>query len=785
MITPPRVTRSRQDSLERAILPHAPCIPAQSISPYRLHLASFSKINRLGYHVHSFREVRVNHFLRWLSAAALFSATFLFSVVFSSGTEGSGGIRGFQPARVEAERALEQKFRDIPDAAHAEADLRHITAEPHMAGTEASHRVAQWLQEQYRSFGFDAEIASYSVWLPQPREVKLELIAPESKRLASPEQPYEVDKDTLDARAVVGFNAYSPSADVTAPVVYVNYGGPEDYRELDARGISVEGKIAIARYGHSYRGIKTKLAEEHKAVGLIIYSDPQDDGYVAGDPFPRGPWRPMSGIQRGSILYTQLYPGDPLTPGVAATPDAKRLAPADAVNVSHIPTLPINAQDAATILQNLTGPQVAKGWQGGLPFTYHLGPGDATAHIKVVMDYQQRPIYDVIAKLRGTDDNQWVVMGNHHDAWVFGAADPGSGTAVMLETARALGELARTGWKPRRTIVICQWDGEEPGLIGSTEWVEANRAELQSKAVAYINTDVGVIGPNFSASATPSLKEIIRDATREVQDPRSSPARSVYDVWRERATHPKDEASGTARSEAKSETPGEVSLSALGAGSDFCPFLDHAGIPSMDVGFSGDYGVYHALYDDFYWMKHFGDPTFAYHAALARIIGTMALRLDEADVLPYDFTTYASEIARAAADMASRATQPGGDSGAAKAVSEASAQLTAAAARAAQALQSLSGSPLTPAKETELNRLLAAVEQSLLSPEGLLGRPWYRHTVFAPGIHAGYAAEIFPGPSEALERKDRAAFRHEADSLASALRRAAALLDQIARLAQP
>jgi N-acetylated-alpha-linked acidic dipeptidase len=749
------------------------------------HLASFSKAGLLGYHVRSFREVRVNHLLRWLSAAFIFSGTFLFSVVISSGTEGSGSIRGFQATRVEAQRSLEQKLRDIPDAAHAEANLRHLTSEPHMAGTEASHRVAQWLQEQYRSFGFDAEIVSYSVWLPQPREVKLELTAPETKSLATPEQSFEVDKDTFDTRAVVGFNAFSPSADVTAPLVYVNYGAPEDYRDLDARGISVEGKIGVVRYGHSYRGIKTKLAEEHKAVGLIIYSDPQDDGYVAGDPFPRGPWRPMSGIQRGSVLYTQLYPGDPLTPGVAATPDAKRLAPADAANLPHIPTLPINAQDAAVILQNLGGPQVPKGWQGGLPFTYHLGPGDSTAHMKLVMDYQQRAIYDVIAKLHGTDDGQWVVMGNHHDAWVFGAADPNSGTAVMLETARAFGELVRTGWKPRRTIVMCEWDAEEPGLIGSTEWVEANRTELQSKAVAYMNTDVGVNGPNFSASATPSLKELVRDVTRDVQDPHPSPNRSIYDVWRERAMHPRDEASGNARPEPKSETPGEVPLSALGAGSDFCPFLDHAGIPSLDMGFGGDYGVYHSLYDDFYWIKHFGDPTFVYHATLARIIGTVALRLDEADVLPYDFTAYASEIARSAGELASHAGQPGGDPAAAKAVSEASAQLTAAAARATKALQSLSTSPLSPARQSELNRSLAAVEQSLLSPEGLVGRPWYKHTVYAPGIHAGYAAEVFPGPNEALERKNSAVFRAEADSLAAALRRAAARLDDVARLAQP
>ncbi|MGH9712513.1 MAG: M28 family metallopeptidase [Candidatus Acidiferrales bacterium] len=723
----------------------------------------------------------MNHLFRRVIAAILFAGSCMFSVAIPGGAGGSGAIRGFLPARVEAERALEQELRSIPDAARAESNLRHITAEPHMAGTEASHRVAEWLRDQYRSFGFDAEIVSYSAWLPQPREVKLELTAPETKQLATPEQPYEMDKDTFDKRAVAAFNAFSPSADVTAPVVYVNYGLQEDYRELETCGVSVEGRIVMARYGRSYRGIKAKLAQEHKAVALIIYSDPQDDGYAAGDPFPRGPWRPMSGIQRGSILYTELYPGDPLTPGVAATPDAKRLAPADAANMPQIPTMPINAQDAGVILQHLGGPHVPKRWQGGLPFTYHLGPGEAVAHIKLVMDYQQRPLYDVIARLRGADDSQWVVMGNHHDAWVFGAADPGSGTAVMLETARALGDLVRTGWKPRRTIVMCEWDGEEPGLVGSTEWVEANRAELQAKAVAYINTDVGVIGPNFNGSATPSLKELIRDATREVRDPRGK--RSVYEVWRERAGHPKDEASGTARSEAESEPASETPLSALGAGSDFCPFLDHAGIPAMDVGFGGDYGVYHALYDDFYWMKHFGDPTFEYHAALARIIGTIALRLDEADVLPYDYSAYASEIARAARELAGRASQSGVDAASAKVVSEASEELTASAARAMGALQTLGASPVSAAKEAELNHALASFEQSLLSPQGLTGRPWYKHTMYAPGSYAGYAAEIMPGPNEALDRKDPAAFHHEAEALAAAVRRAAASLDNIARIA--
>jgi N-acetylated-alpha-linked acidic dipeptidase len=723
----------------------------------------------------------MNHSLRWMAAAALSTGAFLLPVALAGRADGTGGIRGFAPARVEAERALEQKLRAVPDAQHAESDLRHLTSEPHIAGSEASHRVAEWLRDQYHSYGFDADIVSYSVWLPQPRAVKLEMIAPEKKTLASPEQPFEVDKDTYDKRAVVAYNAYSPSADVSASVVYVNYGMPEDYQQLEGLGISVEGKIAIARYGHGYRGIKTKLAEEHKAVGLVIFSDPQDDGYMAGDAFPRGPWRPMSGIQRGSVLYTEIYPGDPLTPGTGATPDAKRLAPADATNLPRIPTLPINAQDAAVILAQLGGPHVPKGWQGGLPFTYHVGPGQAEVHMKLVMDYQQRPLYDVIAKLHGTDDGEWIMMGNHHDAWVFGAVDPNSGTSVMLETARALGELARSGWKPRRTIVMCEWDGEEPGLLGSTEWVEANRAELQSKALIYMNTDVGVAGPNFGASATPSLKQFVRDAARDVQDPRAS--RSIYDVWRERLAQARENANGTARRDPPPDPSGEVPLGALGAGSDFCPFFDHAGIPSMDMGFGGDYGVYHALYDDFYWMKHFGDPTFAYHATAARILATMALRFDEADLLPFDYAAYASEIAHAANDVVVRAGAQTNGETKLKAVTEAATELSAAASRATQALKNISSETIDPAKAMKINRALSSVEQAFLAPEGLSGRPWYKHTIYAPGSYAGYAAEVMPGVSEALDRRDAATLRREEESLAAALRRAAARLDDIARIA--
>jgi N-acetylated-alpha-linked acidic dipeptidase len=716
-----------------------------------------------------------------IRTAITLASIFVFPAAISRGTQDNPGIRGFAPARVAAERALEQQMRAIPDPARAESNLRHITSEPHMAGTEASHRVAEWLRDQYRSYGFDAEIASYSVWLAQPRELRLELTAPDKKTLGTPEQPFPVDPDTSSRNIVAGFNAFSPSGDVTAPVVYVNYGMQADYRELDKLGISVAGKIAIARYGGCYRGIKTKLAEEHKALGLIIYSDPEDDGYVAGDVFPNGPWRPMSGIQRGSVEYTEIYPGDPLTPGVAASPNTKRLAPADAANLPRIPTMPINSQDASVILANLGGPHVPRQWQGGLPFTYHVGPGAAVAHMKLEMDYQQRTLYDVIAKLRGANDGEWVVLGNHHDAWVYGAVDPGSGTATMLETAHAFGELVRAGWKPRRTIVMCEWDGEEPGLMGSTEWVEANRTELQAKAVAYLNTDVGVAGPNFTASATPSLKELVREVTREVQDPRD--VRSIYNVWLDRATRQQEEPNGIARPSAKLTSPGEAPIEALGAGSDFCPFFDHAGIPSLDAGFVGDYGVYHSMYDDFYWMKKFGDPTFEFHVALAKILGTLALRLDESDTLPFDYSAYAAEISRAVNDLSTRAAKQGIGSTDVPTVSDAAAQLTASAARASQAIQQWGNVSPNAAKQAELNRELVSIEQALLTPEGLSGRTWYKHTIYAPGTYAGYAAEVLPGANEALDRQDAATFAHEAAALAAALHRAAAGLDEIARTA--
>src|SRR3984885_9151215 len=735
--------------------------------------------------------------------AAWWAAVFGVSVLASVAVLGASGAaahgdtqsQSYSLPYGEAEARLEADFQKIPNARQAESRLKTITANPHMAGTEGSHKVAEWLRAQYESYGFDAKIVTYSAWMPQPKEIKLELVEPEKKVLGTQEQPFAEDKDSQNKELMPAFNAYSASGDVTAPVVYVNYGTQDDYKQLDAMGVDVAGKIVLARYGKSYRGIKAKIAEERKAVGVLIYSDPYDDGYDAGDVFPKGPWRPMSGIQRGSVVYTQIYPGDPLTPGVAATPDAKRIAPEQAASLPKIPTLPINAQDASSILSNLTMGKVPREWQGGLPFTYHSGPG-AMVHLKVEMDYRQRNLYDVIAKLRGTDDNEWVLLGNHHDAWVYGAVDPNSGTTVMLETARALGELARKGWKPQRSIVMCEWDGEEEALLGSTEWVEQNLKELQEKAVVYINTDVGVSGPNFGASVTPSLKRMVRAATTEVTYPELH--QTVYDAWRDRVRKTRAEKPNAPPDETLMRGE-EVPVGDLGAGSDFCPFFDHAGIPSIDVGFGGEYGVYHSMYDDFYWMKHFGDPTFEFHATLARVLGVLTLRF-VAGFEDFDLAAYGTRIQARVKYLQGQADEAHMNdlklNGLAKSADN---FLEAIAIQSGSSgpdvgLASKSGriaSPITPpAAETdrravEFRRSLETEEQNFLSPSGLIGRPWYKHVMFAPGSYAGYASVMMPGLTEAIWRKDLTTAQQEAAQIQEALDRAAGQLKKAYQIGVP
>jgi N-acetylated-alpha-linked acidic dipeptidase len=690
-------------------------------------------------------------------------------------------IRGFAPSRAAAQKELEGKLQRVPDPASAERHLRTITSEPHMAGTDGSRRVAEYLRDQYRSFGLEAELATYKVWLPHPAEVKLELLTPEKKELGTQEDPFEWDKDSYTKNAVIGYNGYSPSGEVTAEVVYANYGLPADYRRLKELGVNAEGKIVLVRYGGAFRGVKVRVAEENKAAGVLIYSDPTDDGYMVGDAYPRGPFRPPSAIQRGSIYYGFLYSGDPLTPGVAATESARRLDSAKAETLPRIPAMPINYRDAEHILRNLGGPRVPREWQGGLPFTYHAGQGQAVVHMKLVMDYQLRTIYDPIARLRGENDDEWVIVGNHHDAWVFGAVDPSSGTTALLEAARALGELARTGWKPRRTIVIANWDAEEFGLIGSVEWVEEHRAELQRRAVAYINVDSAVSGPNFGSSATPSLREFIREAAREVADPRTG--RSVYDAWRE------NQESGRGRRAAPTvpQTPGasplrgesEVTLGILGSGSDFTAFFHHSGIPSLDIGFGGEYGVYHSLYDNFYWMKTWGDPTFAYHATAARMISVLVARLAEADVLPFDYETSAAEISRYIAELEPAVKSAGEGRLDLKPLTDAAAAFAGSAARARKALNAQEGPAADPKRRARINRALIETEHAFLSPQGLTGRTWYKHLIYAPGSYAGYAATTLPGVREAIEKRDWETARREAAALADALRRAAATLDRI------
>jgi N-acetylated-alpha-linked acidic dipeptidase len=690
---------------------------------------------------------------------------------------GPSALRGFTAERAAAQRALEEKLQRIPNAEGAEKHLRFLTSEPHMAGTDGSRRVAEYIREQFRQFGLETEMKTYKVWLPQPKEVRLELVSPERKTLATQEDAYDADRDTLNRNAVIGFNGYSASGEVKAQVVYVNYGLPEDYQRLRELGVPVEGKIVLARYGRSFRGVKALVAQENKAVGLILHSDPFDDGYMAGDAYPRGPFRPPSGIQRGSVYFGVYYSGDPLTPGVAATENAKRLDPAEAKSLPRIPVMPINYRDASEILSRLNGPRVPREWQGGLPFTYHTGPGGAAVHMKVEMDYQLRTIYDPIARIRGVNDKEWVIVGNHHDAWVFGAVDPSSGTTTMLEMARSLSELVRSGWKPRRTILLACWDAEEYGLIGSTEWVEEHRAELQQKAVAYINVDSAVSGPNFGSSATPSLRAFIREAVRAVNDPRTG--KSVYDAWKDNAARGQARRRSTGGTESPASQDADVPLGVLGSGSDFTAFYQHVGIPSFDFGFGGEYGVYHSLYDNFFWMKNWGDPNFAYHAAAARVLSVFVTRMAEAEVLPFDYETYAAEIERYVADLQKLVAGNGEGKLDLKPVAEATAEFAAAAARAQKVVSNPAVLAANPARAAKLNRALVETEQALLAPGGISGRTWYKHTIFAPGTYAGYAAVLLPGVREAADRGDWATARIEAAALAEALRRAAATLAAI------
>ncbi len=642
-----------------------------------------------------------------------------------------------------AESKIEDEFLAVPDAKLAGQELKTLTAEPHMAATSEDHKTAEYVAEKFRAAGLDTTIVPYRVLMNWPKVVRVQAYDAAGHLLMTGPTPEHLAGDPAgdNRRVIMPFNGSSASGEVTGEVVYANYGRIQDFDELESKHIDLHGKIVICRYGANFRGVKVYLAEQRGAVGVLIYSDPQDDGYFKGDPWPIGPWRPATGVQRGSVQYLFKYPGDPETPGVASTldlPDSARVSPDG--NQPHIVSIPMSYHDAAPILEALKGPGAPQGWQGALPFRYHLGPGGVTVHLVSDQDYQRRIIWDVIGTITGSQDpDAWVVVGNHRDAWVYGAVDPNSGTAAMLEAVHGAGALLRQGWRPKRTIVFCSWDAEEEGLIGSTEWVEQNAQALEH-AVAYFNVDVGVSGPDFTASAVPSLKTFLRQLTQSVPSPAGG---TVYEQWK--VSHPpEDEHRG---SNAPPET-GDVHVGDLGSGSDYTPFLQHIGVPSTDIGSEGPYGVYHSAFDDFAWFKHNADPNFLYLQQMARVLGLEAVRMADADVLPYDYVAYAQEISSYIDDARKKAKDKGLTS-LDFAPAEAAASRLMAAAQQAHKLQE---NP--PSDSNGLNAALRQTEADFITPAGLPSRPWYRHAIYAPGEYTGYAAVVIPGVNEAIDAHD-------------------------------
>jgi N-acetylated-alpha-linked acidic dipeptidase len=675
-----------------------------------------------------------------------------------------------------AQAKIEKEFLAVPDAQMAGLHLKTLTAEPHLASTPEDRKTAEYVAQKFRAAGLETEIVPYRVLMNQPKAVRVEAYDARGKLLMTGPTREHVDGDPYqdDPRVAMPFNGSSGSGDVTAEVVYANYGRLEDFDQLAAQHIDLRGKIVLVRYGSNYRGVKVYIAEQRGAAGVLIYSDPQDDGFFKGDAYPNGPWRPETGVQRGSVQYLFKYPGDPETPGIASTldlPDSARIPAGQTGNQPHIISIPISYHDAAPILQALGGPGVPQGWQGALPFRYHLGQADGSPGVKVHLvsqqDYQRRIIWDVIGKIKGSEyPDEWVVAGNHRDAWVYGAVDPSSGTAAMLEAVHGFGALLHQGWRPRRTIVFCSWDAEEQGLIGSTEWVEQH-AETLDRAVAYFNMDVAVSGPDFSASAVPSLKQFIRELARDVPSPQGG---TIYDQWE------KDRSgrNGHRTSNAPAETGEEVHVSDLGSGSDFTPFLQHAGVPSTDIGSEGPYGVYHSVFDNFAWYTQNADPHFLYLQEMARVFGLEALRMASADVLPYDYVTYASAIESylAAAKRKALLTEQSDLASLDFAPAQAAAAHLAAAAQRAHSRQIAPSGNLA-----SLNLALRQTETAFLSPAGLPNRPWYRHTIYAPGEFTGYSAVVIPGVNEALDAKDSNLAAQQLAVLAQALDRAAHALD--------
>lgn len=641
----------------------------------------------------------------------------------------------------------EEKFRSIADAGRIRESMRVLSAEPHHIGSAAGRRNAEWMRDQMKAWGLEASIEEFDVLFPTPKERVVEMVAPSQFQARLKEPAIAEDSDSGDANQLPTYNAYSGDGDVTAPLVYVNYGIPADYEQLERMGVSVKGKIVIARYGASWRGIKPKVAYEHGAVGCLIYSDPKEDGYYQGDVYPKGPYRNENGVQRGSVMDMPIHPGDPLTPGWGATKSARRLSREEAKTLMKIPVLPISYGDATPMLKSLGGQVVPEGWRGALPFTYHVGGGDEVkVHLKVVSEWKLHTLHNVVGRIPGSaSPDEWIIRGNHHDAWVNGADDPVSGMAVVLEEARGFGELLKLGWRPKRTMIFCAWDGEEPGLLGSTEWVEEHAEELRQKAVAYINTDSTSKGV-FGASGSHTLEHFVNDVARSVRDPKGKG--SLWDVLKSRR-------GGQGQSEEQrreNRARADIRIGALGSGSDYTAFLDHLGIASLNVGFGGEGGggIYHSIYDSFAWYTRFSDTTFEYSRALVQAAGTLALRLADAKLLPFEFTNFA-ETVEGYVDEIGRL--PRGEVNLAP-LRQSSDTLKRAADEYDRALRAAASGGALPADLKSLNALLYQSERKLLSSAGLPRREWFKHQIYAPGFYTGYGVKTLPGVREAIEQKN-------------------------------
>jgi N-acetylated-alpha-linked acidic dipeptidase len=718
--------------------------------------------------------------LNWAGVCVLLAAMFACKTDLLAQQPGPAAptakFLGFSDSAKQA--ALDQQFLQVPDAALAGQELKTLTAVPHIAGSKEDYTTAKYVAQKFRDAGLQTKIVPYRVMLNLPKKIEVTAYDASGKQIMAGPTPEHVSEDPYqdDKRIVTAFNGSSASGDVTAELVYANYGRPQDFEELAARHVDVKGKIVIVRYGKNFRGVKAYIAQQHGAAGVIIYSDPADDGYFLGDKYPTGPYRPATGVQRGSIQYLFEYPGDPTTPGFASTPGlaaSKRISLEDATNQPKIPSTPLSYHDAAPILQALGGAESPRAWQGALPFTYHIGPGPVKVHMVLQQDYALRTIWDVVGKAPGTDyPDDWVVVGNHRDAWVFGAVDPGSGTAALLEAVHGVGALLKQGWKPRRTIIFSSWDAEEQGLIGSTEWAEQHAAELQH-AVAYFNVDVAVSGPNFEAEAVPSLKPFLVDITKLVPSPQGG---TVYTVWQksqeQSAAEQKNKPFG-GKLPRHSPLIDGIRLGNLGSGSDYTPFLQHLGVPATDIGSNGPYGVYHSAFDDYTWFTKFADPTFAYLKQQASVLGLEALHMADADVLPYDYRLYGEEVVGYLQSAQSHATKLDMHSLDFTPALTAARAFEEAGTHAATVVENPVASP------RQENDSLRRVETDLLSQKGLPNRSWYKHTIYAPGEYTGYDAVVIPGINEALDAHDAAHAAQQLDVLTRALQRATATLQKV------